>query len=121
MPNSRSKGHRYERFIRDQYAKHYPKARRGYQARDGKDEPDVACTPMWIECKHYKNLGLAARAYAQAAADTDGRLPVAHVHGDRTQHLVVLGLYNWMEIVGKLQQLARLENAASYGQEKEPV
>ena len=68
---SRRKGHDYERDVAALWKQAgWPDARRGYQARDGADAPDVAgCAPYWIECKRGKATSpRAALRQATAAA-----------------------------------------------------
>jgi len=67
-------------------------ARRGQQARDGGDAPDVVVDlPFWIECKHGRQPNVRA-ALAQAIEASDGRTPVAVVKDDRREPMVVLRL-----------------------------
>ncbi len=92
---SRRKGRRYEQEISKVYrAAHYG-ARRGSQARDGKDCADVIiseapCWPIWIECGDYASGSWILNKLLQAERDckymmTDGvridkPIPTAHVH-----------------------------------------
>jgi hypothetical protein len=70
--NSRAKGQRFERHIAGVLAELWPHAKRGFQARNGSDAPDVDGTPWWVECKHGAAVSIIA-AYDQAAKATRGR------------------------------------------------
>lgn len=99
--HSRTKGREYEQRIARLYrAKHY-KAKRGWQSREGDDDPDVVIDlPLWLECKHYARGGLAFRAYQQAQqAAPISHIPVVHMHEDRGEHLTVLNTADWFRVL----------------------
>ena len=65
----RNKGKAFERFIARALRELYgDRVRRGWQARDGADAPDVEGTPFHVECKHHKRPSVHA-AVRQALAD----------------------------------------------------
>jgi hypothetical protein len=99
--HSRNKGKAYEQRIARLYRDKGYKAKRGWQCREGDDDPDVVVDiPLWLECKHHAKGGLAFRAYAQAKeAARLGRMPVVHIHEDRGEHLVVLSEDDWMRVL----------------------
>ena len=70
MPNSRRKGHDFERKVARALRDVYPDARRGLQYRDAR-ECDVEGTPWRIECKRSERLNIMA-AYRQAVEDGRG-------------------------------------------------
>jgi len=87
---SRTKGATFERKVAEIFREMYPEARRGYQRRSGSDEPDVAGTPWWIECKVGKGTPQVYRAWWQAMEATDGRACMVVSKQDRTEVLVTL-------------------------------
>ena len=106
MPNSRRKGHDYERDTAAWYRSRGIEAKRGFQSRAGDDDPDVVLGPprnawMWIECKRYASLGLVGRAWEQAKAVCGDRDPVLHVKADRGDDLVVISRETWGRLIGK--------------------
>jgi hypothetical protein len=75
--------------------------RRGWQSRQGDDDPDVVGLPgVWLESK----CGACPnprRALAQATADAAGRaIPVAVIRDDRRPPFVVLSLDHFARIMG---------------------
>ena len=69
---SRAKGQVGERELCQILAEVWPEARRGLQARNGNEVPDVEGTPLWLEVKTYASHA-ALRHLEQAERDTDGR------------------------------------------------
>lgn len=85
---SRTKGHAFEREI----ARHFrdagfPEAKRGFQTRDGREQPDVTLDGCWIECKRLKVVQwgdvLGALDQGELAEDNRGRYVVAIIKRDR--------------------------------------
>ncbi len=100
---SRNKGAAFERRVAEIFREIYPEARRGYQRRSGSDEPDVAGTPWWIECKVGKATPQVYRAWWQAMEATDGRACMVVSKQDRTEILVTLQL---VDLVALLERAA---------------
>ena len=100
---SRAKGASFERKVAEVFREIYPEARRGYQRRSGSDEPDVAGTPWWIECKVGKGTPQVYRAWWQAMEATDGRACMVVHKQDRTEVLVTLEL---ADLVALLERAA---------------
>lgn len=96
---SRNKGATFERRVAEIFREIYPEARRGYQRRSGSDEPDVAGTPWWIECKVGKATPQVYRAWWQAMEATDGRACMVVSKQDRTEILVTLQLADLLALL----------------------
>ncbi len=99
---SRNKGKVFEREIaRDLRGIYGNQVKRGWQAREGTDAPDVENVPFWVECKHHRKVNVRA-AVAQARADVEaaGReLPILVVVKDNGQP--PLAVVDW-EVMLKL-------------------
>lgn len=89
--SQREKGKRGERSAAEALRVVYPQARRGWQARDGADAPDVDGTPWWVESKVGRNPPLWP-AWRQALEDTDGRPPLVIARRDREEAVALLRL-----------------------------
>jgi hypothetical protein len=64
---SRTKGKVFEQFVAKALREIYGDGvKRGWQAREGDDAPDIEGTPFWVECKHHKKVSVRA-AVAQVA------------------------------------------------------
>ena len=101
MPNSRRKGHDFERKIARELQAIYPDACRGYgQSRSGKDVPDVDGTPYWIECKRGTARYVNERAaLKQAQENSDGRPAIAICKVDHEPITVTLTLETFLALV----------------------
>lgn len=77
--------------------------RRGWQSREGSDEPDVICPRFWIECKSGKRTNIKA-AMRQAEADSEkstqclGLIPIAVTKDDGQPILVTMLWEDWLEM-----------------------
>ena len=114
MNPQKEKGKRYERKIAGFYRKNLGfDTKRGLQARDGSEAPDVVVNKRWwwVECKHYASGGLVHRAYEQskAAADKD-RLIIVHTHEDEGEDLVTVSLADWEKLLLQAQGWRRFKN-----------
>lgn len=103
MPiNSRAKGARVERQLRDKLREHGFQARRGQQFSGANGDPDVVCPelPLHWESKGVQNLNVW-KAYAQAQRDAkEGLYPVvAHTKNHAGRFLVTLDLDHFLEIM----------------------
>lgn len=79
----------------------FDEVRRGWQSREGTDEPDVIAGPYWHEVKRQKQPNIRA-ALRQAVADTDGRTPIAWTKADRGEWLVTMRAEDFLrEVLGK--------------------
>ena len=58
---SRRKGHDWERAVAKRLRAIFGTAvRRGWQSRDGAEQPDVDGSPWWVECKRSKRPNIEA-------------------------------------------------------------
>jgi len=100
--SQREKGKRGERRVATGYRDAMPGAdvKRGWQARTGKDAPDVdAGGIFWVESKFGKQPSPRA-ALLQAEADAaKGAIPVAHIKDDGKPAFVVLSESDWLDMV----------------------
>ena len=95
------KGKRFEREVAILLRRHWPKARRGLQYRDGSDHPDVMETPFWVECKvGARPNPLAALAQAEMARNKSCELkpPVAICKSDGKRITVTMSLNDWLDL-----------------------
>lgn len=77
----RDKGCRGEREFAARLTPIFPEARRGAQARSGRDGCDVEGTSWWVECKTLHRIS-AFRHLEQAERDTDGRPVLVRLRED---------------------------------------
>lgn len=95
--HSRNKGKRGEREVAALLAaRGFVGIKRGWQARQGNTECDVEGTRWWLEVKRGKRCNARA-AYAQACADTDGRVPVVVWRDDRSEWMVTLSFADFLD------------------------
>lgn len=107
---SRRKGKVYEREVASGYREIYGAAvKRGWQAREGHDAPDVENVPgLWVEAKHHGQVSArAALAQAIDAAKKAGSkaVPVAHCKDDGLPAVVVLRQEDWWELLRRREEL----------------
>lgn len=105
---SRSKGKRGERETVNEIKRAWPDThpKRGWQAREGYDAPDVdGLRDFWIEVKTGKKPNIRAALQqaveAEAAAFAKGgfaRFPIAVIRDDREEPIVVLTWSNFLSI-----------------------
>ena len=83
---SRNKGKRWEQDVARMMREIFPKSdeiRRGWQSREGDDEPDVVGIPeFWIECKRQKRTNFRAALRQAQEASPDHLLPLAICRDD---------------------------------------
>lgn len=96
-----NKGKRGEREIAAMLRILYPDARRGFQSRQGDDEADVECTPFWVEVKRVARNEQPRKAMEQAAAATDGRVPVVFSRRDNSDWLVTMRAGDWLKLASE--------------------
>jgi nucleotide-binding universal stress UspA family protein len=108
---SRTKGKVFERLVAsDLRAIYGEKVKRGWQAREGTDAPDVENVPFWVECKHHQRVNVRA-AVKQARADVkkSGReLPILVVAKDNGES--PLAVVDWPLFVSMLKQIEDAKN-----------
>lgn len=109
MPiNSRAKGARGERLLRDLFREHGYEARRGCQFSGSPDSPDVAVPAfdrwMQVECKFVENLNLH-EAVEKAAEDAEDKTPVVFWKKKNKPWLVVLNQEDFFEILTRVYDL----------------
>jgi hypothetical protein len=100
--SSRRKGHNWEREIANRFREAMPgeRIKRGWQARDGADAPDVVVPFFHVECKVGACPNAEAALVQAEAACTDPTLwPVAIVKRDRREPYVALRLDDFLELV----------------------
>ncbi len=101
---SRRKGRRGEQQLAQLLRAVFPElaegVRRGWQSREGDDDPDVIGLPgIWLESKCGKRPNPRA-ALTQARRDADGRaVPVAVIRDDRQRPFAVLDLADLLAIL----------------------
>jgi hypothetical protein len=106
---SRRKGKVFEREVAAGYREIFgEQVKRGWQAREGHDAPDVENVPgLWVECKHHQHVNVH-NALEQAEADSaKAMMPlavrsIAHCKDDNKKPIVVLRQEHWFEIVAAL-------------------
>ena len=90
--HSRDKGKRFEQKIARELRDMGFDARRGWQAREGDDDPDVIVDlPVWIECKHHRqvNYRAAMRQAIGGAVGTD-KIPLVVAKDDGQPEVAIL-------------------------------
>lgn len=109
---ARRKGKVFEREVARGYREIYgAQVKRGWQAREGHDAPDVENVPgLWPEAKHHHHVSpRAALEQAEEAAAKAGMppavKPVAHCKDDNKEPIVVLSQEHWFELMRKLHEL----------------
>jgi len=113
--HSKRKGNVYERQTATWYRGLGIECKRGWQSREGCDDPDVVLenfswpNRLWIECKHHKKppSAFAAMKQAQEAMEKAEvslvQMPVCHLHQSHGEHLVVITRGDWGRIIGALE------------------
>jgi nucleotide-binding universal stress UspA family protein len=108
---SRTKGKVFEREVAaDLRAIYGAQVKRGWQAREGTDAPDVENVPYWVECKHHQRVNVRA-AVKQARDDvkkSKRELPILVVVKDNGQS--PLAVVDWSLFVSMLKQLEDAKN-----------
>lgn len=106
---SRRKGRAFEQAVaRDFRAIYGENVKRGWQAREGFDAPDVDGTPWWVECKHHARVNVQASFQQAVDASTKvgkrgferARRPAVLVHHDtgKEHTLVTLKLEDFLQL-----------------------
>ena len=97
---ARQKGKRGERDLVKLFRKIWPKAKRGWQTRSGRDDPDVVVPYLWIESKFgIKPNPRAALEQAVADSDGTGKLPVAVIRDNGKKAFVVMQLGDFYQML----------------------
>lgn len=79
----------------------WPRARRGFQTRDGADQPDVDGTPWWVEVKRAKRIQWVAalrQALHAISRGKDRRPPLVVGREDGGEWLVMLRLDDFLAL-----------------------
>lgn len=99
MTNSRQKGARAERQLAKELRKFGYEARRTQQYCGANGDADVTgLEKIHIECKHVERLNIHD-AMEQAKRDArEGEKPVVMHKKNRTEWLVTMPLYDWIEL-----------------------
>jgi len=97
--NSRQKGARAERQLAKELRKFGYEARRGVQYCGANGDADVTgLEKIHIECKHVERLNIH-EAMEQAKRDAkEGEKPVVMHKKNRTEWLVTMPLYDWIDL-----------------------
>lgn len=108
MINSRQKGARSERELRDVFKEHgFDQAYRGQQFQGGTESPDVVVPELpWlhIECKNVKNLNIW-KALEQAIRDAgDQKAPAVFFKRNGTDWFVAMPVEDWFELLIKAEE-----------------
>lgn len=112
---SRNKGKVFEREVAAVFRRIYgDKVKRGWQAREGFDAPDVENVPgLWVEAKHHARVSVRAALEqaeeARRAAEKDGLVPIAVCKDNRTDPLVALYFDDFIAMLVELEE-ARAKN-----------
>lgn len=99
---ARRKGHGFERDVAKDLREIFPMAKRGLQAREGHECPDVVgCWPFWIECKRGNSGPLAALRQATEASSKDSEkwMAVGVCKPDRGPRTVTMTWEDWFGMV----------------------
>lgn len=107
MPNSRRKGHQFERETAAFYRGVLEgfvcgEIKRGLQTRDGSEVPDVVIENlpgMWIECKIRKKIALYEWFNKALKDSPDGSEVIMHIRADGEKPLIVMGIETWAELL----------------------
>lgn len=117
----RNKGKRGERKVVNEIKKVFPEfaddLRRGWQSRQGDDDPDVVGLPgAWVEVKFGK-LPNPRAALAQAIRDSAGKkvTPVAVIIDNRKPPFVVLTLADFLPMYRKVLGLEKPHERGNQG------
>jgi hypothetical protein len=113
---SRNKGKAFERTVAAAFREVYgDQVRRGWQARQGSDAPDVEGVPgYWIEAKAHRKVNIRAAwkqvvaAQIDAKRKGDGRAtdnPVIICKDDGEEPLAVLRFSDFVSLLGRVKQL----------------
>jgi len=83
--------------------------RRGCQARDGCDAPDVICKYLWVECKHQIKPNIAAAVRQMVAAclnPTLWRVAITKANGEKP--LVTMPYEDFLDMFKELVELKEM-------------
>lgn len=104
---SRTKGHNFEREVARLFrdAMKDDNIKRGWQARQGYDAPDVITPYFWIECKCGKRTNISGAIEQATEAATQAGLiktmaPLAITRVDREKPLATMYLDDFLDLVG---------------------
>lgn len=115
---SRNKGKVGEREVATSLRELFgPQVRRGWQARDGADAPDIEGTPFWVEVKRgrpARSVGVAVRQAVEAAGRAkDVRRVLVVAREDRQEAIVGMTFETWLAwertFKEKTERIAALE------------
>jgi len=114
--HSRNKGKGFERTVAAAFREVYgDQVKRGWQARQGSDAPDVEGVPgYWIEAKHHHKVSIRAAWQQVAAAQEDAKrkgdgrasdTPLIICKDDGEEPLAVLRFSDFVSLLGRVKQL----------------
>lgn len=109
--NSRQKGARAERMLRDIFIAHGFSSRRGCQFSGSPDSPDVVVPDLpWlhVECKFVEDLDLY-KAVEQAERDAGPKFPVVFSKKSHKDWLVTMSVESFFELLIKCHDLEQHE------------
>ena len=98
---SRRKGRAWEQEVARKLRDLGLECRRGWQTREGSDDPDVICEALgaWLECKVGACPNLWAAMDQAATAAPPGVAPIVIARRNRKRDVVVMDLDDWLEWV----------------------
>jgi len=103
---SRRKGIKFELWLAKKLKEVWPNARRGFQARDGNEQPDVLTDDrFWVEAKHGKKVNYRAALRQAKAAARVGSYPVVVAKDDGESPVVVMDFDDWLDYVKEGEEL----------------
>lgn len=113
--NSRQKGARGERLVRDIFIAHGYPARRGQQFAGGTDSPDVIIPDLeWlhVESKFVENLDLN-KALEQSERDAEGKFAIVMHKKKNKDWLVTMSVESFFELLTKAHDEQQKRNCNS--------
>jgi len=125
---SRRKGKVFEREVAAEYRAIYGESiKRGWQAREGHDAPDVENVPdLWVEAKHHQRVNYRAaleqaeEALEKAKAPITVR-PIAHCKDDGQKAVVIIRQEHWFALLKELNQHREAAKIPKKGEKAAPV
>lgn len=104
----RNKGKAFEQAIaRDLREIFGAEVRRGWQAREGSDDPDIICPMIAPECKHQIRPNIPAALEQALRATPPDKYAVAVTKANRSEPLATMRWADFLDLVQTCWQLMR--------------
>ena len=104
----RNKGKAFEQAVaRDLREIFGDEVRRGWQAREGSDDPDIICPLVAPECKHQIRPNIPAALEQALKATPPGKYAVAVTKANRTEPLATMRWADFLDLLGAYWQATR--------------